>query len=196
MISPPPDLVGFVSQNTFKSDVAEAKRLLAEAGFPDGKGFPEVELLYNTLEKHQTIAEALQQMWRKNLGITITLTNKEWKVYIAAQHSQDFQLQRAGWIADYVDPHVFFDIWETGNGNNDTNWGNPEYDKLLHSALDAKTTGERYAIYQKMEKILVDEMPVMPIFFYTRARLVSPKLKNFFTTPVDNFPWKYADLTP
>jgi oligopeptide transport system substrate-binding protein len=192
----PPDLVGFVSQNTFKSDVAEAKRLLAEAGFPDGKGFPEVELLYNTLEKHQTIAEALQQMWRKNLGITITLTNKEWKVYIAAQHSQDFQLQRAGWIADYVDPHVFFDIWETGNGNNDTNWGNPEYDKLLHSALDAKTTGERYAIYQKMEKILVDEMPVMPIFFYTRARLVSPKLKNFFTTPVDNFPWKYADLTP
>lgn len=192
----PPDLTGYVSRHAFKSDLAEAKRLLAEAGYPDGQGFPKVELLYNTLEKHRTIAEALQQMWRKNLGIDLTLFNQEWKVYMDAQHTQNFQFQRAGWIADYVDPHVFFDIWETGGGNNDTNWGSPVYDRLLHSALDAKTTAARYEVYQQMEKILVDEMPVLPVFFYTHTRLISPKVKGFFTTPLDNFPWKYADLAP
>lgn len=192
----PPDLLGYVSRHSFQANLAEAKRLLAEAGYPEGKGFPKVELLYNTLEKHRTIAEALQQMWRKNLGVDITLYNQEWKVYMDAQHTQNYQFQRAGWIADYVDPHVFFDIWETGGGNNDTNWGNATYDRLLRSALDAKTEAARYEVYQQMEKILVDEMPVMPIFFYTRARLVSPKLKGFLTTPIDNYPWKYADLVP
>ena len=192
----PPDLVGYTSEHTFKEDIAEARRLLAEAGYPDGRGFPKVELLYNTLEKHRVIAEALQQMWRRNLGIDITLYNQEWKVYMAAQHSQDFQFQRAGWIADYMDPHVYFDLWQTGGGNNDTNWGDPEYDRLLHAALGAKDNAERYPIYQRMEKIFLDAMPVMPIFFYTRARLVNPRVKNFFTTPTDNFPWKYADIVP
>jgi len=192
----PPDLVGYTSHNQLREDVAEARRLLAEAGFPDGRGFPKVELLYNTLERHKIVAEALQQMWRKNLGIEIGLYNQEWKVYMDSQHTHNFQVQRAGWIADYVDPHVYFDLWETGNLNNDTNWGDPEYDKLLHSALYAKTTAERYEIYQHMEKILIDAMPIMPIYFYTRPRLVNPRVKGFFGTPLDNFPWKYADLAP
>ena len=192
----PPDLIGYVSRHRFQADLAEAKRLLAAAGYPDGKGFPKVELLYNTLEKHRTIAEALQQMWRKNLGVDLTLFNQEWKVYMDAQHSKNYQVARAGWIADYVDPHNFFDMWETGNGNNDTHWSSPVYDRLLRSALDAKTNPARFEVYQQMEKILVDEMPVMPIYFYTRARLVSPKVKGFITTPLDNYPWKFADLAP
>jgi oligopeptide transport system substrate-binding protein len=192
----PPNLLGFVSENSFHEDVAEAKRLLAEAGYPDGRGFPKVELLYNTLEKHRVIAEAIQQMWRKNLGIDITLYNQEWKVYMDSQHTTNFQIARGGWQADYVDPHVFLDLWETGGGNNDTNWGNPEYDRLLRSALSAPDQATRFAIYQQMEKIFLDEMPVMPVFFYTYARLVSPRVKNFFTTPLDNFPWKSVDLAP
>ncbi len=192
----PPNLLGFVSENSFREDVTEAKRLLAEAGYPDGRGFPPVELLYNTLEKHRVIAEAIQQMWRKNLGIDITLFNQEWKVYMDSQHTKNFQLERGGWQADYVDPHVFLDLWETDGGNNDTNWGNAEYDRLLHSALGAPNQAARFAIYQKMEKIFLDEMPVIPIFFYTYARLVSPRVKHFITTPLDNFPWKYVDLAP
>lgn len=192
----PPNLLGYVSQHNFNEDVAEARRLLAEAGYPDGHGFPKVELLYNTLEKHRVIAEALQQMWRKNLGIDITLFNQEWKVYIDSQHTKNYQLERGGWQADYVDPHVFFDMWETGGGNNDTNWGDPEYDRLLHSALDAPNDTARFAIYQRMEKIFLEAMPVIPIYFYTYARLVSPRVKNFVTTPLDNFPWKYVDLAP
>lgn len=192
----PQNLLGFRSEHTFKMDLVEARRLLAEAGYPDGKGFPRVELLYNTLEKHKIIAEALQQMWRKNLGVDITLVNEEWKVYIDDQHSQNFQFQRAGWIADYIDPHVFFDLWETGGGNNDSNWGNPEYDRLLHSALSAPNDATRFAIYQQMEKILIDEMPIIPLYNYTRARLISPRVKGFYSTPLDNYPWKYADIVP
>lgn len=192
----PPSVPGYVSENHFHEDVAEAKRLLAEAGYPDGRGFPPVELLYNTLEKHRVIAEAIQQMWRKNLGIDITIFNQEWKVYMDAQHTKNYQLERGGWQADYVDPHVFFDLWETGGGNNDTNWGNPEYDRLLHSALAAPNDPARFAIYQQMEKIFLDEMPVIPIYFYTYVRLVNPRVKNYFTTPLDNFPWKYVDLAP
>ncbi len=192
----PPNLLGYRSEHTFKADLAEARRLLAEAGYPEGRGFPRADLLYNTLEKHKTIAEALQQMWLKNLGINITLLNEEWKVDMDDQHSRNFQFQRAGWIADYIDPHVFFDLWETGGGNNDSNWGNPEYDRLLHSALATPNNAARFAIYQQMEKILIDEMPMLPLFNYTRARLISPRVKGFFSTPIDNYPWKYADVAP
>jgi|SRR5882724_2298469 len=192
----PQKLLGYRSAHAFKAGIPEARRLLAEAGYPEGKGFPHVELLYNTLEKHKIIGEALQQMWRKNLGVDITLTNVEWKVYMDAQHSKNFQLERSGWIADYVDPHVFFDIWETDGGNNDTNWGNPEYDRLLHSALGAPDNPTRFAIYQQMEQILIDEMPVLPVFYYTRARLINPRVKGFYSTPLDNYPWKYADIVP
>jgi oligopeptide transport system substrate-binding protein len=192
----PPDVAGYTPapDAALKADIAEARRLLAEAGYPGGAGFPKTDLLYNTQQKHRDVAEALQQMWRKNLGIEIGLYNQEWKVYLDSQKTADFQVQRAGWIADYVDPHVFFDLWRTGGGNNNTNWGDAEYDRLLDAALEAGTQGERYAIYQRMEKILLRDLPIMPIYFYTYARVVSPRVKNFRTTFLDNYPWKFVDL--
>jgi len=192
----PPGVSGYQGRHHLEGDLAEARRLLAEAGYPGGVGFPKVELLYNTLEKHRTIAEALQQMWRTNLGIDLTLYNQEWKVYLDSQKTMNFQIQRAGWIADYVDPHVFFDLWRTGGGNNNTNWGSAEYDRLLTRALDARTTAGRYEIYQSMEKILVDDLPVLPIFFYTYARLVRPNVKHYRTTYIDHYSWKHVDLAP
>ncbi len=190
----PPEILGYVSEHKFTADLAEAKRLLAEAGYPDGKGFPQTDLTYNTSEKHRTIAEAVQQMWRQNLGINMGLYNQEWKVYLDSQDNLDFQIIRAGWIADYVDPHVFLDMWRTGGGNNDTGWGNERYDALLAGALDAPNDEARFKIYNEMEKILVDEMPILPIYHYTNSKLISPKVLHYRITPLDNFPWKYADL--
>ena len=194
----PPGVAGYTPapDAALKPDIAEARRLLAEAGYPGGKGFPRTELLYNTLEKHRGVAETLQQMWRKNLGVEIGLHNQEWKVYLDSQKTMDFQIQRAGWIADYVDPHVFFDLWRTGGGNNNTGWGDAAYDRMLDAALEAGTREERYAIYRDMEKILLRDLPIMPIYFYTYARIVSPRVKNFHTTFLDNYPWKYVDIDP
>ena len=100
-------------------------------------------------------------------------------------------LQRAGWIADYVDPNTFLELWETDNGNNDTNWSNPDYDRLLHASLAAKTTEERYAIYQQLDAMLVDEVPVIPIYYYTTVRTLNPKIQGYHPTLIDNHPWKY-----
>ena len=190
----PPKIAGYTSVNQLSGDLDEARRLLADAGFPGGRGFPRLEILYNTLGKHRAIAEAIQQMWRTNLGIDLTLQNQEWKVYIDSMHSKQYQIVRYGWVADYADPHVFMDIWATNSGNNDSNWGSPEYDRLLAAAFSAKNTADRYDDYQKMDKILIDDLPVIPIFFYTQPRLISPKVKNYYVTPLDNYPWKYVDL--
>ena len=189
-----PGTAGYTPRAKLEGTLAEAKRLLAEAGFPDGKGMPTIELLYNTHENHRAIAEAIQQMWRTSLGVNISLLNQEWKVYLDMQHSKNFSLARAGWIADYVDPHVFLEIWETGNGNNDTNWSNAEYDRLLQAALAAKNDAELYELYQKMDAILVDELPIIPIYYYTRVRALSPKVKGWHPTLLDNHPYKHVYL--
>ena len=189
-----PGTAGYMPRAQLKGTLDDAKRLLAEAGFPEGKGMPAIDLLYNTSENHRAIAEAIQQMWRTNLGVNIQLTNQEWKVYLDMQHTKNFTMMRGGWIADYVDPHVFLEIWETGNGNNDTNWSNAEYDRLLQSALAAPDDTARYEIYQKMEAILVDELPIIPIYYYTKVAALSPKVKGFYPTLLDNHPYKYIYL--
>jgi len=185
-----PGTAGYAPRAKLEGGVTEAKRLLAEAGYPDGKGIPPIDFLYNTNENHRSIAEAIQSMWRTNLGIDITLHNQEWKVYLDAQHSQNYQMQRSGWIADYVDPHVFLEIWTSGNGNNDTLWSNPEYDRLFQAALAAKDDTERYEIYQNMDAILVDECPIIPIYHYERVFAMSPKVKGFYPTLLDIHPYQ------
>jgi oligopeptide transport system substrate-binding protein len=189
-----PGVAGYYPQARLTGTLDDARRLLAEAGYPDGRGFPPLELIYNTLESHRSIAEAIQQMWKKNLNIDVTLKNEEWKVYLDAQTTGDYQMARAGWTSDYTDPNSLLDLWETGNGNNETNWGSPEYDRLLAASRTAKTDTERYAIYQKMDTILVDELPIIPIFYYTRVRLVTPKVKGFYPTLLDLHPWKGVDI--
>ncbi len=189
-----PGTAGYTPRARLEGGLDEARRLLAEAGFPGGKGCPTIELLYNSSETHRAIAEVVQAMWRKNLGVDVRLVNQEWKVYLDMRHTTNFTLARAGWIADYVDPNVFLEIFVTGNGNNDTNWSNPEYDRLFAAALSAHSNAERYEIYQKMDAILVDEVPVIPVYDYTRVHAVSPRIKGYYPTLLDHHPYKYIWL--
>jgi oligopeptide transport system substrate-binding protein len=184
----------FTSSARISGDLTEAKRLLSEAGYPEGKGMPPVEILFNTLDSHRVIAEAIQQMWRTRLGINATIQNQEWKVYLDSQQTLNYQISRAGWIGDYDDPHAFLDMWMTGGGNNQTGWSNAEYDRLLRGSLGAGGEPERMAVYQKLEAILADEVPVIPIYFYTRVYAISPRVKNWVFTPLDNRGWKWIDL--
>jgi oligopeptide transport system substrate-binding protein len=185
----------FESEARIAGDLAEAKRLLAEAGFPEGRGFPQVSILYNTSENHRAIAEAIQQMWRTRLGVEIGLTNQEWKVYLDSQDNLAFDIARAGWIADYVDPNTFMDMWRTGGGNNDTGWSNATYDALLDESAKVKTDAERFAIYQKLEAMLADEVPIIPLYFYTRVFAMNPKLR-FVPNVIDNRSWKFVEFLP
>ena len=170
----------------------KAKEYLAQAGYPDGKGFPTFELLYNTSESHKIIAEAIQQMWKETLGINCTLANQEWKVYLDNRTSLNYEVARAGWIGDYTDPMTFIDMWVTDGGNNDTGWSNPQYDEFVQKA---KSTGDQKVRMQAMhdaEKILMDEMPIAPIYFYTRPELIKPYIKDFYTSSLGYTDFKQA----
>ena len=176
----PPGTMGYYPESDLTFDPEGAKKLLAEAGYPNGEGFPTTEILYNTSEGHRKIAVALQQMWKKHLNIDVVLLNQEWKVYLDTVSNHHYEIARAGWIGDYVDPNNFLDMFLCNGGNNRTRWCNPEYDQIiLQQVPKAKTHQQRLELFQKAETILLDEMPVIPIYIYTSNNLVHPTVKNF-----------------
>jgi len=185
-----PNDSGYTPEARLSGGVTEARSLLAEAAYPGGQGLPKIKLLYNTSETNRSLAEAIQAMWRTNLGFEAELENQEWKVYLDSLRSHHFQLIRSGWIADYEDPNVFLEIFTTGNGNNEGEWSNAEYDRLAAAALAAHSEAERYANYQKMDAILVEECPILPIYYYTHPYAMSPRVKGYWDTLLDNHPWK------
>jgi oligopeptide transport system substrate-binding protein len=193
----PPDTAGFTATSRVPTDVPAAKKLLAEAGFPDGAGFPKLDILFNTNEGHRQIAEAIQQMWRRNLGIDVGLYNQEGKVWTDSMRALNYQIARFAWIGDYLDPSTFLDIMESGSGNNQTGWKNADYDRLIAAARATPDKAKRYEYYQRCEQILADECPIAPIYFYTRNNLVRPEVKNWFGNLLDQHPLKgvYLDAT-
>lgn len=151
-----------------------AKELLAKAGYPDGKGFPTLSILYNTSENHKKLAEAVQEMWKKNLGINVTLRNEEWGVYLTSKDTLNYQVARAGWIGDYPDAMTFMDMFVTDGGNNDTGWSNKKYDELIAKAKSSSDPKVRIKAMHDAEKILMNAYPIAPIYFYTRPYLLKP----------------------
>ncbi|MDQ5980712.1 MAG: oligopeptide transport system substrate-binding protein [Verrucomicrobiota bacterium] len=186
-----PPTAKFTARAKLSGDIAEAKRLLAEAGFPEGRGFPRIELLYNTHENHRRVCEALQEMWRQNLGIEVGLLNQEWKVYIRSMDVLDYDLARGGWIGDYYDPNSFYDTFITGGGNNRTGWSNARYDQLLRDTGSAPDEAARMELYQQMEEIITQELPLMPVYFYRKVFALSTKV-HWPANPMDNQNWKFV----
>ncbi|MBY0370153.1 peptide ABC transporter substrate-binding protein [bacterium] len=174
------------------SRVAEAKKLLAEAGYPDGKGMPPLEILYNTHEGHKKIAEALQQMWKTNLGVNVTLFNQEWKVYLDSMRQMQFHLGRQGWIGDYNDPNTFLDLLVSDNGNNRSGFKSAKYDALIEQAGKEHNAAKRLAIFQQAEEMLADELPVIPMYIYTRNYLKRNDVKGWYPNVQDFHPLKYV----
>jgi oligopeptide transport system substrate-binding protein len=192
----PPDTAGYTCRSGIPYDIPAARKLLAEAGFPDGHGFPEFEILFNTLESHKAIAEALQQMWKKNLNLNFRLVNQEWKVYMDTQRELKYDLARYGWIGDYIDPNSFLDMFLTGGGNNETGWSNPDYDRWIHKAGQTADREKRYECFQKAEAILLDESPFIPIYQYTRSYVISTSVKGWYPNLLDIHPQKFVYLSP
>jgi oligopeptide transport system substrate-binding protein len=190
----PPDTVGYTSRTSLRYDPEAARKLLAAAGYPGGKGFPAFEILYNTSEAHKAIAETIQQMWKRELGIEVRLLNQEWKVYLNTEKSLDYEVSRAGWIGDYPDPSTFLETFLADSGNNRTGWANPEYDRLLKEAARLGDQKTRYELFQKAEAIFLDELPIIPIYHYTRVFLIQPSVRGWSPTILDHHPWQHVWL--
>lgn len=166
------------------ADIDNAKKLLADAGFPEGDGMPEIVIYYNTNEAHQAIATAIQEQW-KQVGIKATLKNMEWKQYLDfVQNNDETMVYRMGWVADFADAYNFLDVLRGGGGNNYTRWASDAYNKGLADALQAADDNARFQIYSDMEQILQDEMPVAPIYWYTNPELVQEYVSGYEPNPL------------
>lgn len=180
LLIPPGSLAGYASPRGLPcapdpAAITEARRLLAEAGYPDGKGFITVEILFNKDAGHDLIAQSIKKDWERNLGVSVALQQKEIKVFRNDLKQHNFMVSRAGWFGDYGDPTTFLEINRTGDGNNDRSFSSPAYDALLDRAADEADPVRRYAILAEAERLLVeDELPFIPIHHYNQVYMFDP----------------------
>ncbi|MCF6313252.1 MAG: peptide ABC transporter substrate-binding protein [Verrucomicrobiales bacterium] len=189
---PPSDQ--YASPDIIRYDPEAARRLLAEAGYPDGKGFPDIRLLTTDRESAKRMAEAFQGMWQQNLNISIGIDQREWVTYLSTMSQKEYDLAGGGWIGDYLDPTTFLDLWIKNGGNNRTGWSNANYEKILSQAEQQADQEKRMQLLQKAESLLLKERPILPIYWYTRNYLLHPHVKNWHPLLLDNHPYKFVRL--
>jgi oligopeptide transport system substrate-binding protein len=183
-----PKMGSYEPEAKLRFDPEKARGLLAEAGFPNGDGFPVFSMLISR-PSARAGSEALQAMWLKHLNIRINIQNMDWGSYIGAQQSLNFDMASAGWVGDYLDPTTFLNIWTPGNGNNNTGWSDPRYDSLLRAAALKADPAERIALFREAESLLMDAQPILPVSYYTRNYLIRPEVKGWHPLLLDNHPW-------
>jgi oligopeptide transport system substrate-binding protein len=187
----PPGMLHYEQQEQlFQENVQEARKLLAEAGYPNGQRFPRAEVLYYLSDENRIIFEALQAMWEQNLGIHFDLVAQEWKVYLSLLNHNDFTLSRHCWVGDYNDPSTMMDIFQSDAASNFPAWSSMKYDYLLFQAQSAIDEKKRIKLLQEAERIFVEEMPAIPVHWMSSAHLVSSRVKGWYPNVMDVHPWK------
>lgn len=196
----PPELYKNPIQPAFKdAQFDEARRLLAEAGYPGGKGFPRLQYIYNTLESHQHIAQVVQEMWARELGIRMDVQNQEFKVLINNRRAGNFDIARNGWAADFADPINFLEIFDSKAENNDSHFEDPKYDAMLAAARREPDPAKRVELLKEAERYWVEQMPAIPLYFQCNPYFCTPELEGYALNPMDLFDatkirWKPAPL--
>lgn len=183
-----------VKPEDYEKNVAEAKKLLAEAGYPDGKGFPTIEYATNPASMNNATAEALQNMWKTALGVNATISQQEWSVFIDSRNKGNYQLARDGFGVDFNDAVSMLDLFVTGGGNNNCKYSNPEYDKLIAQVKATDDNKVRMPLLHKAEEILMRDMPVAPTTYRTRIVLLNPKVKGYYQSPMGFDYFMYATV--
>lgn len=191
----PPGLGEYTPPQVLEYNPALAKQYLQQAGVTEGKSLPPIEILFNTSEAHKTIAEAVQRMWKENLGIEVKLLNQDWKVYLVTMNQLDYQIARSAWIADFLDPINFLECFLSYSGNNRTGWNNPEFDEKVESAYRETDPQKRLKLLEEAERLLLDELPIIPIYFYTQKMLISERVLDFQPNVLGYIRWQQLKLT-
>ncbi len=183
----PPGIQGYSGAKSPQGDIEEARRLLAEAGYgPGAKELPRIELHYNTSESHAAIAQVIALSWQNELGLRAKLRNEEWKVYLDTQNSLRYDVSRSSWLADYADPNTFLDQYKSGAANNRTGWSHSRYDSLVQAAVHEQDPQARSELLHQAEAILMDELPILPIYHYVTQNAVAPRLGGFHSNFLDD----------
>jgi oligopeptide transport system substrate-binding protein len=171
----PPGIEGYEGPEGLPYDPEGARALLAEAGYPGGRGFPFVRYLFNESQQNESIAVELRDMWRRELGVTVDLARQEWKVYLNSLSSLDYGIARSSWVGDYPDPNTFLDMFLTGGGNNRTGWSSTHYDTLIADAAREPDPHKRNAILRNAESHLLQTgAPIAPLYYYVGIQLYDP----------------------
>jgi oligopeptide transport system substrate-binding protein len=190
----PPGVPGYTPPEGTPSNLAAARALLAEAGFPGGKGLPPLEVLHNTSANNRLIAEAVQEMWRRDLGIDVRLVNQEYKVVLSERRAGRYQILLGDWVGDYLDATTFLDLWRSDSGNNHTGWANAEYDALLFAAARTPDPQARAAQLQRAEALMLAAAPIIPLYYNSHVFLAQPTVKGWHPTLLDHHPYKHVWL--
>ncbi len=183
-----------VSADDYASNCEKARQLLAQAGYPNGKGFPSVEYLYSTDDRNKAVAEALQQMWKTQLGVDIKTTNQDWSVFGSNLNGGNYSISSAGFIADYNDPCSFLDMWSTGNGNNIIRFSNTDYDVDISAAKTTSNTAERMKDFHSAEDTLMNENAIAPLYFNTNMYMLDSSVKGMYYNPLGYYFFGYCTL--
>jgi oligopeptide transport system substrate-binding protein len=170
----PPDTGGYTPAARVTTDCAQARRLLADAGYPGGRGLPVIELQMNTDSVNSAIFQAIQEMWRRELGVQSELSNEDFRVWLSNQQTGAYQASRSRWVGDFLDPASYLDLFLGDSGNNMTGWSSPEYDRLCRDADRTLDPARRGALLQRAEALLLDEAPIAPLFYGARTYLIQP----------------------
>jgi oligopeptide transport system substrate-binding protein len=170
---------------------AEAKKLYAEAGYSAEHPL-RTEIMYNTMEDHRRVAVAIASMWKQVLGVETTLENQEWKVFIDTRNKKvDTQVFRQGWIGDYNDAFTFAELYRSTAGMNDTGYANPEYDRLVTASQSELDLDKRAQLLEQAERVLLADMPVLPLYFYVTPRMVKRWVGGYESNIEDHHPARY-----
>lgn len=192
-----PAFAGYTPPKGYAEDDEQAKKLLADAGYPGGKGFPKVTLLYNTSSTHKKLAEFWQQRWEQVLGVKVELVNQEWATYLESRKDGKmggFNLARAGWIADYQDPYNFLFMFKPDNVDfNDTRWANPKYIELINKGNALPAGAERNKLFAEAEKLLIeDDVVIMPIYYYVSQNMINTNVwVGWYPNLLDSHNYKF-----